>query len=401
LYANIDKFNPLNHKVDLGDRPDLDRWTISKLNSLIKRVSFGLDNYDLTRVARQIQEFVIEDLSNWYVRRSRRRFWQSAQTQDKISAYLTLWESIVTICKLIAPYTPFIAEELYQELSVKVGPDSPKEGMPNGSSQSVHLVFFPKAEERYIDKKLEAKMEALRKIASLSRAARNRVGIKIRQPLAEILAKVPKGTEKRGLESLSSLILDEVNVKKISFAEDDICVTEFVAKPNFGRLGPKFGKNANAVAQKIRSLSDEELNRFKKEKKLKLELEGEMMELGAEDLEIGEKEKEGFIVESENEYKVALFTTLTEELKDEGFARELVNKIQNMRRSAGFEVMDRIKVDIKTTPRLYKAIEVFDEYIKSETLAKGITKSGEKGELSKEWDINGEKARISVAKMKK
>jgi isoleucyl-tRNA synthetase len=392
LYANIDEFNPLQHKVDLKDKPDLDRWTISKLNSLIQKVTYGLDNYDLTRSARQIQEFVIEDLSNWYVRRSRRRFWQSAQTQDKISAYLTLWECLVTVCKLIAPYTPFIAEKLHQELSAKVDPDSP---------QSVHLVSFPKVDEKYIDKRLEEKMEVLRKIASLTRAARNRVGIKIRQPLAEIWAKVPKGVERKELESLSNLILEEVNVKKVTFVDDDISMTELVAKPNFGRLGPKFGKNANQVAQKIRSLSEEKLKRFKEEKRLELELDGERVELGEDDLEIGEKEKEGFIVESENEYKVALCTVLTEELKDEGFARELVNKIQNMRKSAGFEVMNRIKVDIKTTPRLYRAIEVFDEYIKSETLAEEITKSGEKGEFSKEWDINGEKAQISVARVKR
>jgi isoleucyl-tRNA synthetase len=392
LYANIDEFNPLAHRVDLKNRPDLDRWTISKLNSLIQKVTYGLDNYDLTRSARQIQEFVIEDLSNWYVRRSRRRFWQSAQTQDKISAYLTLWESLVTVCQLIAPYTPFIAEKLYQELSAKVNPDSP---------QSVHLASFPKVDEKYIDKRLEEKMEVLRKIASLTRAARNRVGIKIRQPLAEIWAKIPKGVEKKELESLSNLILEEVNVKKVSFVDDDISMTELVAKPNFGRLGPKFGKNANQVAQKIRSLSEEKLKRFKEEKRLELELDGERVELGEEDLEIGEKEKEGFIVESENEYKVALCTVLTEELKDEGFARELVNKIQNMRKSAGFEVMNRIKVDIKTTPRLYKAIEVFDKYVKSETLAEEITKSGEKGEFSKEWDINGEMAQISVARVKR
>ncbi len=401
LYANIDNFDPLERKLDLKRRPELDRWVISRLNSLVRKVTSGLDNYDLTRVARQIQEFVIEDLSNWYVRRSRRRFWQSAKTQDKISAYLTLWESLVTVCKLIAPYTPFISEELYRELLAKADSDSAQVSEQNGSPQSVHLASFPKVNERHVDSKLEERMEVLRKVASLSRAARNRVGIKIRQPLAEILAKVPKGLDRKELESSSRLILDEVNVKKISFIEDDICATELAARPNFGRLGPKFGKNANLVAQKIRSLSDEELNRFKKEKRLKLKLEGEIALLETEDLEIGEREKEGFIVESENEYKVALFTTLTEELKDEGFARELVNKIQNMRKSAGFEVIDRITVDIKTSSRLRKAIEAFDQYIKSETLAQEITESGEKGELSKEWDINGEKAHISVARMKR
>ncbi len=394
LYANIDQFNPLEHKPDFKKRPDLDRWAISKLNSLIKRITSGLDSYDLTRVARQIQEFVIEDLSNWYVRRSRRRFWQSAQTEDKISAYLTLWETLVNVCKLIAPYTPFIAEELFQELSAKIDPASP---------QSVHLASFPKADQKYIDKKLEEKMEVLRKIASLTRAARNRVGIKIRQPLPEIWAKVPKGVDREELDSLSSLISDEVNVKRVRFAEEEglFSFIELFAAPDFGGLGPKFGKRANLVAQKIRSLTDEELRKFKEEKRLELELEGEMVELGAEDLHVAEKEKEGFVVESENEYKVALSTVLTEELKNEGFARELVNKIQNMRKDADFEVMDRIKVDIKTTDRLYQAIEAFDKYIKAETLTKEITKSGEKGELSKEWDINGEKAQIAVTRTKR
>jgi isoleucyl-tRNA synthetase len=401
LYANIDGFDPAKHKLDLKDRPDLDRWIISRLNTLIRKVTSGLDNYDLTRVARQVQEFVIEDLSNWYVRRSRRRFWQSAQTQDKISAYLTLWECLITVCKLIAPYTPFISEELYRELSAQGDSDSSESGAQNGAPRSVHLASFPKVNERHVDSKLEDKMEVLRRVASLSRAARNRVGIKIRQPLAEILAKVPKGVDRKELELSSALILDEVNVKRISFVEDDIRVTESIAKPNFGRLGPKFGKKADSVAQKIRSLSEEDLKQLKKKGSLKLELKGETALLETEDLEIGEREKEGFVVESENEYKVALFTTLTEELRNEGFARELVNKIQNMRKSAGFEVMDHIRADIKTTPRLDEAIKAFDQYIKTETLAEKITKSGEKGELSKEWDINGEKAQISVARTKR
>ncbi len=390
LYANIDKFEPSRHRVEVKERSDMDRWILSRLNSLIGEVTFGLDHYDLTRPARLIQEFVIEDLSNWYVRRSRRRFWQSGETKDKVSAYLTLWECLVAVCKLVAPYTPFIAEELYQELCVKVDPDLPI---------SIHLSDFPIASEKYVDLKLQRKMDLLRKIVTLGRAARSRVEIKIRQPLGEMLLKLPKGDSKEDLKSLFGLISDELNVKKISWLEQDISLTELSAKPNFSRLGPKWGKKANQVAEKIKSLNQTELKKFRDEGKLVIEMDGTALEFAPEDMEISEKEKPSWVVETENEYQVALSTVLTEELKDEGFARELVNKIQNMRKSAGFEVMDRIWVDINTTPRLNRAIKSFEDYVKKETLTQKLSLSGIKGEHTEEWDINGEKATISVQRV--
>ncbi len=390
LYANIDKFDLLKSRLKVEERSDMDRWILSRLNSLIGEVTEGLDHYDLTRPARLIQEFVIEDLSNWYVRRSRRRFWQSGETQDKVAAYLTLWECLVAVCKLVAPYTPFIAEELYQELCVKVDPDSPK---------SIHLSDFPIASEKYVDLELQRKMDNMRKIVTLGRAARSRVEIKIRQPLAEMLVKLPKGEYREALLVLFGLIKDELNVKKISWLDQDTSLTELYAKPNFSRLGPKWGKKANQVAEKIKSLNQSELKKFRDEGKLVIEMDGTTLELAPEDMEISEKEKESWVVETENEYQVALSTVLTEELKDEGFARELVNKIQNMRKSAGFEVMDRIQVDINTTARLNRAIKSFEDYVKKETLTQKLSLSETKGELTEEWDINGEKATISVQRV--
>jgi len=390
LYANIDQFNPSQYMLEVEKRTDMDRWILSRLNSLISEVTYALDHYDLTRPARLIQEFVIEDLSNWYVRRSRRRFWQSGETQDKISAYLTLWECLAEVCKLIAPYTPFIAEELYQELGAKLDPNSP---------QSVHLTNFPLASEKYVDKNLEQKMDHLRKVVTLGRAARSRVEIKIRQPLGEMLVQLPRGESIDELKSLLGLISEELNVKKITVWDKNVSLTELSAKPNFSRLGPKFGKKANLVAEKIKSLSQTELKKFKDESMLQIDLDGTSLELKPEDMEISEKEKEGWVVESENECKIALSTVLTEKLKDEGFARELVNKIQNMRKTAGFEVMDRIKAEIKTTPRLNQAIKAFEDYIKKETLALELSLSGANGGHTEEWDINGERAIISVKRV--
>jgi isoleucyl-tRNA synthetase len=390
LYANIDKFDLTKYQVDVEKRTILDRWVISRLNSLFADATHELDNYDLTRAARQIQEFVIEDLSNWYVRRSRRRFWQAAEDEDKISAYLTLWESLVGVCKLISPYTPFIAEELYRELCAQVDPQFP---------ESVHLTDFPQAQEKYIDKKLEQKMDNLRKVVILGRAARSRSQIKIRQPLGEMVVALPQGESAEELKTLSALISEELNVKKISSWDSGFDLTVLVAKPNFGKLGPKWGGKAKQVAEKIKSLSQDELRKFKAEGSLKVNLDGSSTELQAEDFDISEKEKEGWVVESENQYRVALFTVLTEELKNEGFARELVNKIQNMRKTAGFQVMDRIHARIKTTNRLNQAVKAFEDYIRRETLALKLSLSDTRGEHTEEWDINGEKATISVEKV--
>jgi len=333
LYANIDNFDPNKFKSDPKTRPLIDRWLLSRLNQLVKNANHLLDRYDITRAARMI------------------------------------------------------AEELYQELAAKVDKDSPA---------SVHLTLFPAADENLIDQSLEEKMEILMRLVSLGRAARNKAGIKVRQPVEKMLVSVPQKKLKDELKSMFYVVEEEINVKSIDFAPDELSLTVKSAKPNFHLLGPKFGKDAAKIAERIKRLSDEELNNLRKDGKISLKFQDRSVEINSDEVQIEEKDKEGFAVESENEYRVALSTELTESLKDEGFARELVNKIQNMRKAAGFEVMDRIKVDIQSTNRLYKALDAFEEYIKKETLADVITRSGAAGEFSEELDINGEKAKISV-----
>ena len=389
LYANIDKFEPEKEKVEVKNRPEIDRWIISRLSSLTREVITNLDNYDITRASRKIQEFVIEDLSNWYVRRNRKRFWQSGLDSNKYYAYRTLWEVLVSLTKLIAPFVPFISEELYQELT----------GRFDNSHESVHLEDYPDYKEELIDLKLEERMEKARIIASLARAGRNRAGIKIRQPLDKMFVLIPPRAKKDELEPILLLISEEINIKHINLVQDELFLVDYKAKPKFQSLGPKFGKKVNQVAELIRSLSSEKLKELKAQEKIQIELDGERIELSLEDLELEEKEKEGLLVESGDGYKVGIDTYISEALRDEGFARELVNKIQNMRRQAGFQVMDRIKVNIIGTERLEKAIKSFEDYIKKETLAKVISHKGEKGELSLEWDINGEKTEISVARI--
>ncbi len=392
LYANIDKFDPSVEKVEVGKRPEIDRWIISRLNSLVKEIIKDLDGYDITRASRKIQDFVMEDLSNWYVRRNRRRFWQSAMDSSKVAAYQTLWEVLVDLSRLIAPYVPFISEELYQELMVQ---------KIKSSSRSVHLEDYPEFKEELIDLKLEDKMDKARIVASLARAGRNRVGIKVRQPLDKMLVLIPPRAKKDELEAILPLISEEINIKNISLVQDELLLVDLKAKPKFQSLGPKYGKKANKVAGLISSLEAESLKQVKSQGKIDLELEGEKIELTLEDLELEEVEKEGLVVESGDGYKIGIDPNLSQSLKDEGFARELVNKIQNMRRQAGFQVMDKIKVDIKGTERIEKAVESFEDYIKKETLAEAISCSGEKGELSLEWDINGEKTKISVTRIKR
>ena len=390
LYANIDNFDPTKYESEVKKRSIYDRWIISKLNSLIKKITFSLDNYDITRGSRLLQDFLIEDLSNWYVRRNRRRFWQSGMEKDKINAYLTLWECLVTFLKLASPYTPFICEELYQELGVKLK----KEDLP-----SVHLSSYPQEDDSLIDSSLEEKMEALKRIASLGRAARNKAGIKIRQPLEKMMVILPDETLKDQLIPMLGLIKEEINVKEIEVVRKDASFATLKALPNFKLLGPKLGNDLTRVVEKLKSLNQEELTQFRKDKRFSLKLDDQLFDLNSDEVIISEEEKEGLALESDNGYKVALSTVLTEELLDEGFARELVNKIQNMRKSAGFEVMDKIVIDIKTSERLCKAIDLFEEYIKKETLAQKITKTGQKGEFSEEWDINGQKAEISVTRI--
>ncbi|HEX9917143.1 MAG TPA: isoleucine--tRNA ligase [candidate division Zixibacteria bacterium] len=392
LYANIDKFDPRKHRGELKFVSEIDYWLLSRLNTLVKNTTNSLDNYDITGAARLIQDFVIDDLSNWYVRRNRRRFWKSGEDEDKLSAYSTLYNTLVTVSQLIAPYIPFLAEELYQELVAKIDKDAPS---------SVHLTFFPKPKDNFINIQLEEKMGERKRIVSLGRAARNKAKLKIRQPLADMW--LPSQLETIFSETSSpgalGTLMEELNVKNIHFTDKRI-PTELVVRPNFSVLGPKFGEKAKTVADRLKNLTITEIEKLKKEGSLELKLEEEIIKVELDQVTIEEKDPEGFATESDDSYQVALSTKLDRELENEGLARELVNKIQNMRKSAGFEVMDQIKIEIKATSRVEEAVTAFEDYIKKETLAKSISFSLDSTDTFKEWNINGEKTQISVNRIK-
>jgi isoleucyl-tRNA synthetase len=296
----------------------------------------------------------------------------------------------VTISQLIAPYTPFLAEELYQDLAAKIDKDAPS---------SVHLTFFPKTKENLIDTQLEEKMGELKRIVSLGRAARNKAKIKIRQPLAQMWIFLAQPKTKELLEPMLHIIGEELNVKNIDFTDERI-PTELTVKPNFSILGPKFGEKAKIVADRLKNLTATEIDKLKKEGGLELKLEEETIKIEPDQVTIEEKDPEGFASESDNAYQVVISTKLSRELENEGIARELVNKIQNMRKEAGFEVMDRIEIEFKTTPRIKEAILAFKEYIAKETLAQGINFSEEAKENYTELNINGEKTQVWINRIK-
>jgi isoleucyl-tRNA synthetase len=390
LYANIDKFDPKARRLEISERPLLDRWLISRLNSTLVSADENLTNYQITRACRLLQDFLIEDLSNWYVRRSRRRFWGAEESPDKLSAYLTLYEVLGAFVKAVAPVVPFVAEELYRELVAKQDPQAP---------ESAHLCDYPHGREELIDKKLEWRMATARKVISLGLAARKSAQLKVRQPLRKISVILPPDVDPGLLDGLLYLLTEEVNVKEVSFLKDASSLKRLVAKPIFKNLGPRFGKKANAVAEVIRELSAEKVEALRAGGSLKLFVEGREESIEASEVEIEEVTRTGYVGASENGYRVYLCTELDDELRGEGFAREVVNKVQNMRKKAGFNVSDRIVLGIETTPLLRKAVEGFSDYIARETLSEKIQFKTEEDAFSQRWNINGEKAAISVRRV--
>jgi len=390
LYANIDKFDPGEHQLDLDQRPPLDRWLVSRLNSTFLAADKNLSDYQITRASRLLQDFLIEDLSNWYVRRSRRRFWGAEESPDKLSAYLTLYEVLVAFVRAVAPVVPFVAEELYQELVAKQDPQA---------AESVHLSDYPPGREELIDKKLEWRMSTARKIISLGLAARKSAQLKVRQPLKKISVILPEDEAPQLLDGLLDLLTEEVNVKEVEFLKDASSLKRLVARPIFQNLGPRFGKKVNAVAEVIRELPAEKVEALRASGSLKLFVEGQEESIEASEVQIEEVTRAGYVGASENGYQVYLSTELDDKLRGEGFAREVVNKVQNMRKKAGFNVSDRIVLGIETTPLLQRAVEGFSDYIARETLSEKIQFKTEDDAFSQRWDINGEKAAISVRKV--
>ena len=391
LYANIDKFSPLKDFPAGKSRDELDRWIISRLHSTTAAIQEDFSRYDLTRITRRVQQFVIEELSNWYVRRNRRRFWQSGDSEDKMQAFHTLWQVLKTVSLIVAPFAPFFAEELYRNLVAAQSEDDP---------ESVHLNRYPEADESLIDEKLERKMSDAVNLAILGRAARNRSRIKVRQPLKTMMISMPHAAEDREeFESICEIIREEINVKTIQPIENAYEYVTLSMKPDYKVAGSKFGRKVKALAQTLARLEQAEIRDFQKKGELQLELEVESATVSLEDVELRSQDREGFVVELDGNYGVVLSTDLDQSLIEEGFARELVNKIQNMRKSAGYEVLDRIEVGIESTDQVLAALKNYGEYIRRETLCQSLTtKLPPSPDFRQEWEINGEPAVIALRK---
>ena len=363
LYTNIDGFSYAEEDIPLHERPELDRWILSELHTLIKKADKFYEEYEPTKAARAISDFTQDYLSNWYVRLSRRRFWKGDYQQDKISAYQTLYTCMLTIAKIGAPIAPFFMDKLYLDLNAV----SQKENF-----ESIHLADFPLFEESYVDKSLERKMEDAQTISSLVLSLRAKEKIKVRQPLQKIMIPVENEEQKSSILAVANLIKHEVNIKEIELLEDasDILVKQI--KPNFKTLGPKFGREMKSIANAIRNFSKEEISKIELEGKIPIELDGKMINLELSDVEISSKDIEGWLVANEGSITVALDVTISENLRREGVARELINRIQNARKDRGLEVTDRIKLTILKFGDLQESIDNNKEYIMSETLTEEL-----------------------------
>ena len=363
LYANIDGFKYEEAEIPLNERPEIDQWIISELNTLIKDVDGFYADYEPTKAARAISDFVQENLSNWYVRLCRRRFWKGEYAQDKIAAYQTLYTCLLTISKLGAPIAPFFMDKLYRDLTLATQSEQ---------FDSVHLAEFPKYVDNFVDKSLESKMQKAQTISSLVLSLRKKEMIKVRQPLQKVMIPVLDEDQKAEIEAISDLIKAEVNVKEIVLLDDASGVLVKQIKPNFKALGPRFGKDMGLISKEIQGFSSEQISQLDKEGSLNIVIAGKEVTLSLEDVEITSQDIEGWLVANSNGITVALDITISEELKQEGIARELVNRIQNIRKDSGFEVTDKIKVQLKRSGLLEEAILENEAYIKSETLTSDL-----------------------------
>ena len=385
LYANIDNFDATKYTLEYDKLPVMDKWLLSKLNSLIKEVDDDLGNYRIPEAARALQDFV-DDMSNWYVRRSRERFWAKGMEQDKINAYMTLYTALVTVAKVAAPMIPFMTEDIYQNLVRSLDKEAP---------ESIHLCDFPVANEAHIDKDLEAKMEEVLKVVVLGRAARNTANIKNRQPIGRMFVKAETALP----EFYQEIIQDELNVKKVEFTDDVRAFTSYSFKPQLRTVGRKYGKYVNEIKEILAGLDgNKAMDTLNETDLLSFETQdGTKVELAKEDLLIDMAQVPGFVSEGDNFVTVVLDTNLTPELIEEGFVREIISKIQTMRKEAGFEVMNHINVFQDGNDKLAEILKNHTEEIKKEVLADNIL-IGTMGGYTKEWDINGEKGMFGVEK---
>ncbi len=387
MYANIDKWTYAGVPVPYSERTEMDRWIISRQFTAIKKVDSYMDDYEPTRAAREIERFA-DDLSNWYVRRSRRRFWKEGKSLDKTAAYQTLYECLVNLSKLSSPIAPYISEWLYRNLNTVTGFEE----------ESVHLTFYPTVEETAIDKELEFRMQMARTISSIVLRIRNKINLNVRQPLRKIIVPVNNEEEQLAIDSVKNIILDEVNVKVIEYVDDDSGIVQKSAKPNYPVLGKKLGKRMKPVAARVQNLSTEEISEFEKNGEWIVELDdGDSVTLKMEDIDITRHGLEGWSVETERGVTVALDTELDEALTREGLAREIVNRVQNMRKEANYELTDRIDMYLDGDKEMTASVKMMNEYVKSETLAETIAFGvAEESDFTKQWEIDGRKCTIAI-----
>ena len=385
LYANIDNFDATKYTLDYDKLPVMDKWLLSKLNTVVGEVDDNLDHYRIPEAARALQEFV-DEMSNWYVRRSRERFWAKGMEQDKINAYMTLYTALVTISKAAAPMIPFMTEDIYQNLVRSIDKNAP---------ESIHLCDFPTVNEKFVDKKLEEDMEAVLKVVVMGRACRNTANIKNRQPISTMFIKAPFTLS----EFYQEIIEDELNVKKVVFTDDVRDFTTYTFKPQLRTVGPKYGKQLGGIQKTLASIDgNAAMDELKANGFIAFDVNGTEVKLAEEDLLIDISQKEGYVTEADNTVTVVLDTNLTEELIEEGFVYEVISKIQTMRKDSGFEVMDHIKVYISGNDRIAAVVEKNEKSIGEKVLADAFAYTAG-GTHTKDWNVNGENVTIGVEKL--
>ncbi|KAA3611358.1 MAG: isoleucine--tRNA ligase, partial [Calditrichaeota bacterium] len=395
MYANIDNFSyDSGTVVAIESRPEIDRWIISRMNRLVLQVDGYFKRYDITKLVRMISDFLVDDVSNWYVRRNRRRFWKSEVGEDKLAAYQTLFEVLQTVAKLIAPVAPFISEEVYKNLN---------KGTKN-ALESVHLETYPEPSRpahHYRDEALENRMELVRDVVFSGRALRNEAGVKVRQPLPRLIVVTKTQDQQKQLDEMLALIQEELNIKNISYAADASELMSKKAEPNFKKLGPKFGKNVNKIAELIRDLPNESVLELEIKGELNVSSNGITGSIEKDDVRIFAVGAAGLVATMDGTYPVALDTTLTPDLISEGYAREVVNRIQNMRKEAGYEVIDRIIIGYDNADdEIGLALLAQKDYIQAETLSEAIVAESDGFDVTKKWKIEGKEFTLAIKKVK-
>jgi isoleucyl-tRNA synthetase len=392
LYANVDNFRYAEKEIPISERPEIDRWIISLLNSLVKEVGKCYSDYDLTRAGRSIQDFVTENLSNWYVRLNRKRYWGGEYDKDKLAAYQTLYVCLETVSQLAAPIAPFYMERLFMDLNDITG---------RHKDSSVHLALFPEYDESLIDKALEERMDIAQKVSSMILGLRRKVSIKVRQPLARIMVPVPDKSFKAKFEAVKDLILAEVNVKEVEYIDDTASVLVKKIKPNFKTLGPRYGKLMKDISNAITAFTPQQIVEFENNGKHPVTINGQEILLTTEDVEIISEDIPGWQVANDGRLTVALDITVSDDLRFEGIAREFVNRIQNIRKDAGFDVTDKITVEIEDHEFVSEAVKRHAAYIGSQTLATSVTVlKSLTGDSIKEVEIDEVSVKMVVRKNK-